>query len=62
MIGNPPGFFVDEDVNRIGHLHLGVPNVSPPQVPTGSTVFVPQPISNARLIANRLERHDVSHR
>lgn len=60
-LGEPPSFFVDEDVNRIGHQHLGVPIVSPVQVPTGSTVFVAQPIPIARLIAERLRRDDVSY-
>jgi SAM-dependent methyltransferase len=60
-LGDPPSFFVDEDVNRIGHLHLGVPIVSPAQVSTGSTVFVAQPIPIARLIADRLRRDDVSY-
>jgi len=60
-LGNAPSFFVDEDVNRIGHLHLGAPIVSPAHVPAGSTVFVAQPTPIARLIADRLQRDDVSY-
>jgi SAM-dependent methyltransferase len=60
-LGNPPSFFVDEDVNRIGNLHLAVPIVSPAQVPTGSIVFVAQPSSIARKIADRLQGENVSY-
>jgi SAM-dependent methyltransferase len=60
-LDNPPRFFVDEDANRIGQLHLGVPVVSPAQAPTGSIVFVAQPIPIARLITDRLRRSDVSY-
>jgi 2-polyprenyl-3-methyl-5-hydroxy-6-metoxy-1,4-benzoquinol methylase len=44
-------FFVDEDANRVGGVHLGVPIVSPAMVPTSSDVFVGlAPVVSARLV------------
>ena len=35
-----PDFFLDEDPNRIGKQHMGVPILSPAEVPAGADVFV----------------------
>lgn len=43
-------FFVDEDTNRIGSTHLGLPIVSPADVPRGADVFV----GLAPVVAERL--------
>lgn len=43
-------FFVDEDMNRIGSTHLGLPIVSPADVPRGADVFV----GLAPVVAERL--------
>jgi hypothetical protein len=43
-------FFVDEDTNRIGSTHLGLPIVSPAGVPRGADVFV----GLAPIVAERL--------
>jgi 2-polyprenyl-3-methyl-5-hydroxy-6-metoxy-1,4-benzoquinol methylase len=43
-------FFVDEDANRIGSTHLGLPIISPAEVPRGADVFV----GLAPVVAERL--------
>ncbi|MFM8460249.1 MAG: hypothetical protein ACKOB0_15175, partial [Chthoniobacterales bacterium] len=43
-------FFVDEDPSRIGRMHLGVPIVSPAQVPADADVFV----GMAPMVSSRL--------
>ncbi|MBU3666409.1 MAG: class I SAM-dependent methyltransferase [Chthoniobacterales bacterium] len=43
-------FFVDEDTNRIGSTHLGLPIMSPADVPRGADVFV----GLAPVVAERL--------
>jgi SAM-dependent methyltransferase len=46
-------FFVDEDPSRIGNAYEGIPILSPRQVPSGSTVFVPLLPGVARGVAAR---------
>ena len=49
-------FFVDEDPNRIGQSHLGLPILSPQSVPKGATVFMASSPAVAQRIEARL-RH-----
>jgi SAM-dependent methyltransferase len=53
-------FFVDEDANRTGRLHLGKPVLAPEHVPQGSHVFVGLPTLWAKSICHRLTRPDVT--
>lgn len=46
-------FFIDEDENRVGHKLMGIPIVSPDQVPHGAVVILPFPKKIARMIADR---------
>lgn len=50
----PVPFFVDEDVNRIGHHYLGAEVVAPSDVPAGTRVFVPLAPTVVRKLAARL--------
>ncbi|PTY04046.1 hypothetical protein DB346_04430 [Verrucomicrobia bacterium LW23] len=54
QLSQKPAFYVDEDTNRIGQLHNGVPIVSPAQVPPDSDVYVAQPTPIAAKIIRRL--------
>lgn len=47
-------FWVDEDPNRIGRSHLGLPIIAPDQVPRGSDVFVGVSPILAHVIQERL--------
>ncbi|MEI9991456.1 MAG: class I SAM-dependent methyltransferase [Rhizomicrobium sp.] len=47
-------FFVDEDPARIGRLHMGVPILSPDELPGDALVFVPLAPAVARKLADRL--------
>jgi 2-polyprenyl-3-methyl-5-hydroxy-6-metoxy-1,4-benzoquinol methylase len=40
-LGSRVKFFVDEDVNRMGHSINGIPIISPDQVSEGATVYAP---------------------
>lgn len=46
-------FFVDEDPNRVGKSHLGLPILAPRQVPAGSHVYMCIPSEIAANIARR---------
>jgi len=51
VLGGRVDFFVDEDPNRVGGLHLGIPILSPVTVPAGADVFVGlAPVVSARLV------------
>jgi SAM-dependent methyltransferase len=47
-IGSKAAFFVDEDQNRVGEMHLGKIILSPKDLPDGVTVYIalPHPIAN----------------
>lgn len=60
-LGDAPDFFVDEDQNRIGHTHMGIPICAPSDVPDASVVFVAQPACISAQIAARLERNTVTY-
>ena len=47
-------FFVDEDPQRAGKMHLGLPILLPQNVPEGSLVFVALPHSVAYTVSTRL--------
>jgi hypothetical protein len=51
-------FFVDEDVNRVGRVHLGRPFLAPSHVPYVATLFVAIPQPYARNVARRLQKGD----
>lgn len=59
-LGSAPEFFVDEDQNRMGHLHMGVPIYAPDDVPKESVVFVAQPPSISSQIVARLEHENIA--
>ncbi|MDG6218105.1 MAG: class I SAM-dependent methyltransferase [Candidatus Thermoplasmatota archaeon] len=48
-------FFVDEDPNRIGKQHLGLPIYSPKHIPRDSVVFLPFCFAQSKKIKQRLE-------
>jgi SAM-dependent methyltransferase len=50
-------FFVDEDPNRIGKMHLGCPIYHPKNVPENSFVFIPFCPEQANKIKTRLAAH-----
>ncbi len=52
-LSNEVSFFVDEDPNRIGREYAGKPILSPLDVPSGSTVFIPLAPVTAEKIAER---------
>jgi SAM-dependent methyltransferase len=47
-------FFVDEDPNRIGRSHMGIPILTPSEVRDGATVIIPLPEIVAKPIIERL--------
>lgn len=53
-------FFVDEDSQRIGRVHLGRPVLAPQDVPQGSHVYVGLPTDLARAIGHRLARPGIT--
>jgi SAM-dependent methyltransferase len=54
--GGDVDFFLDEDPDRVGHEHLGVPILAPHDAPAGAAVFVPLPPQLARIVTARPER------
>ena len=54
QLPNGAAYFVDEDPHRFGKPYMGTPVVAPADVPDDLTVFVAQPPSMAREIAERL--------
>jgi 2-polyprenyl-3-methyl-5-hydroxy-6-metoxy-1,4-benzoquinol methylase len=59
--GGRTEFFVDEDPRRIGGSHLGVPIITPDQVPEGATVLVGLAPQTGARVANRLARPKVTY-
>jgi 2-polyprenyl-3-methyl-5-hydroxy-6-metoxy-1,4-benzoquinol methylase len=53
-LGDRVSFFVDQDPQRIGKTHLGVPVLGPSDVPEGSNVFIAFTPPLAQKIADRL--------
>lgn len=53
MIPNEAAMFVDEDPNRVGKKHLGLPVVAPDQVPAGVPVYLAFPPIQAERIRTR---------
>lgn len=56
-LGGRVRFFVDEDPQRIGRTHLGLPILSPDQVPADAEVFVGVSPSIAPALMKRLRSH-----
>ena len=54
ILGEKVSFFVEEDTNRVGRLHMGRPVISPTQVKLGSRVFMALAWPVATQIAARL--------
>jgi hypothetical protein len=54
QLPNGAACFVDEDPHRFGKPYMGTPVVAPADVPDDLTVFIAQPPSMAREIAERL--------
>lgn len=54
-------FFVDEDPDRAGREHFGLPIHAPAQVPAGSDVYVGLPPAIARAVSGRLGREGVRY-
>lgn len=54
ILGDVVSFFVEEDANRWGQEHLGLPIVAPRDIPEGAVVLMPFPSKVARAIAERL--------
>jgi len=55
-LGDRVSFFVDEDLERAGKNHLGIPIFLPRQAPEDSLVFVALPHILAGTVASRLRR------
>jgi SAM-dependent methyltransferase len=53
-LGERVSFFVDEDPQRIGKRHIGLPVLAPAEVPPGSSVFIASTPRLAEEIRNRL--------
>lgn len=53
-LGDGVTFFVDEDSNRVGRVHMGRPILSPAEVPAGAIVLLPMIPEIATRIAGRL--------
>src|SRR6202034_98872 len=58
-LGDQVSFFVDEDPQRAGKSHLGIPIVLPEQAPEDSLVFVALPESLAGTVISRLRHNSV---
>ena len=54
QINNAAKFFVDEDPNRAGRSHMGIPILTPSQIPAYATIVVPLPDVVAKPIIRRL--------
>jgi hypothetical protein len=53
-LGGGVNFFVDEDVDRVGYLHMGIPIVSIDDVPDNTPVLMPLRPDDAERVADRL--------
>lgn len=60
-LGDRVRFFVDEDPNRAGRTHLGLPIMRPEEVPDGADVFVGMAPSLSRLLAAKCARPGVTY-
>lgn len=56
-LGDQVSFFVDEDPQRAGKTHLGLPIFAPSQAPENCLVFVALPEPPAGTVTSRLRRH-----
>jgi hypothetical protein len=56
-LGDRVRFFVDEDLNRIGRIHLGKPTYSPAQARGNIDILMPMRPDVATVIATRLVPH-----
>ena len=54
-----PGFFLDEDINRIGKYHLEKPIFAPDDAPQGSTIIIPLTTESSAAVSARLSRPDL---
>lgn len=54
-LGDKAGFFVDEDQTRVGRSLMGLPVLSPKQVPRGARVLLPLAPAVAQAVRTRLE-------
>jgi 2-polyprenyl-3-methyl-5-hydroxy-6-metoxy-1,4-benzoquinol methylase len=61
VLGDRVKFFVDEDANRAGRMHLERPVLDPEQVPPGSTVFLALTPHIASQVAGRLRNGAVHY-
>jgi SAM-dependent methyltransferase len=59
VVGDAISFFVDEDPQRIGRNHMGLPILRPSDIPEGAHVFVPLIPEVASTIARRLTQPNV---
>lgn len=59
-LGERLAFFVDEDPDRVGSSHLGVPILAPHDVPSGAAVLVALEPRLARTISDRLSQRGIS--
>lgn len=55
QLGQKVSFFVDEDLSRVGKMHMGRPVLSPAKVAAGSTVYISLAPKIAGAIALRLD-------
>jgi SAM-dependent methyltransferase len=59
QLGGVAEYFVDEDTNRIGKRHMGVPIISAAEVPEGGALYFALPEPIAKSVARRVARVDV---
>lgn len=59
QLGKKIAYFVDEDENRIGKSLHGLPVYDPRDVPKNGTVFLALIPSVAKMVAAKMEKHDV---
>jgi SAM-dependent methyltransferase len=61
-LGGKVDFFVDEDRNRVGHQLMGLPILSPADVPDGAAVFIPMSVAVAEKIIQRWKKRPIDFR
>jgi hypothetical protein len=59
VVGDAASFFVDEDPQRIGRNHMGLPILHPSDIPDGADVLVPLIPEVASTVARRLAKSNV---
>lgn len=52
----PVQILIDDDLNRSGQNHLGIPILNSNNVPDDTSVFIPLPTNIAKMIASRLKK------